>query len=164
MQKQKEGEISFIALLKWVLACELIGILGSTVTIAEIPTWYAGLIRPPFNPPSWVFGPVWTTLYALMGVAAYRISRVKKKRRLVKGALGLFAMQLFLNCIWSFLFFGKHDIPLAFVDIALLWIVLIVLVVKFEKLDTIAGYLMVPYVFWVSFALILNYAFWILNP
>jgi len=163
-RKTKHTEFDIVSFIGWIIFCEVVGILGSTATIPNIPTWYAGLVKPSFTPPNWIFGPVWITLYALMGIAAFRVSRVEKNKRKVKAALGLFIVQLFLNFLWSFVFFGWHAIPASFIIISLLWIFLLLLIVQFEKLDKPAGLLLIPYVLWVSFAAVLNYAIWILNP
>lgn len=163
MKSKPKRKTDLVSLIGWILVCELVGILGSTVTISAIPTWYATLTKPSFAPPNWIFGPVWILLYALMGIAAYRISRLGMKTPAVRGAMALFAGQLFLNFIWSFIFFGARNIPLAFADIAALWVILIITVIVFDRLDKWAAYLMLPYLFWVSFATVLNYSLWILN-
>lgn len=163
MRISKNTDNNLFALIGWILVCEMVGILGSTVTISAIPAWYETLIKPSFAPPNWVFGPVWTLLYALMGIGAYLVSRRGMKKPAVRWALALFVGQLFLNFIWSFIFFGARNIPFAFVDIAALWVVLIFTLVAFERVDKIAALLLVPYLFWVSFAMILNYSLWMLN-
>jgi tryptophan-rich sensory protein len=162
MHPIKKNTINIPVLLAWIILCELAGVVGSVVTIPAIPTWYTLLIKPSFSPPNWIFGPVWTTLYLLMGVAAYRIGRIGTKR--IKTDLVVFVVQLLLNAAWSFIFFGLHNIPAAFAEIAVLWITIILLVVRFERHDKVAALLLVPYLLWVSFAMTLNYNLWLLNP
>ncbi len=142
---------------------ELAGIIGSVFTISAIPNWYAGLVKPALNPPAWVFGPAWTTLYALMGIAAFLIWRMGWERKEVKMALGVFGTQLFLNAIWSIIFFGLQNPGWALVDIVLLWLAIVWTMVVFYKISRPAAYLLVPYLLWVSFASYLNYSIWMLN-
>ncbi len=160
---------NFFKLIIAVGISELAGIIGSFFTISAIPTWYAGLMKPALNPPAWVFGPAWTTLYALMGIAAFLIwssyakaSEGQAKRK-IKLALGVFGIQLFLNAIWSIIFFGLHSPGWALVDIVLLWLAIVWTMVVFYKISRPAAYLLVPYLLWVSFASYLNYSIWMLN-
>ncbi len=155
---------SIIALGGWILLCEAVGLVAGMFTIPQIPVWYATLMKPSFSPPNWVFGPVWTILYALMGIAAYRIWILGIKNPAVRTNIVLFTAQLVFNFLWSFIFFSLHSIPAAFVDISILWILIVFLVVRMEQLDKTAGYLMTPYLLWVSFAMVLNYSLWLLNP
>jgi tryptophan-rich sensory protein len=145
-----------IKLLLAILVCEAIGVLGSFFTITEITTWYAGLNKPFFSPPNWVFGPVWTTLYALMGISIYLIWQVKLKKQIKNNLILLFFLQLFLNFLWSVIFFGAHLPFLAFGEIMLLWITILLLIVKFYRYSRAASFLFIPYLFWVSFASLLN--------
>ena len=154
---------NFIALVIAVGVSELAGIIGSVFTTSAIPNWYRTLEKPLLNPPSWVFGPVWVTLYALMGVAAFLVWRHGWKKGKVKIALGIFGVQLFLNTIWSIIFFGFENPAWALVDIVLLWIAIVWTIVVFYKISKWAAYLLIPYVIWVSFAAYLNYSIWILN-
>ncbi len=142
---------------------ELAGIIGSVFTVSAIPNWYAGLMKPVLNPPSWVFGPTWTTLYALMGVAAFLIWKTGWEKREVRMALGAFGIQLFLNAVWSVIFFGLHSPGWALVDIAALWLAIVWTMIVFYKISKPAAYLLIPYILWVSFASYLNYAIWTLN-
>ncbi len=142
--------------------CLLAGAIGSLFTFSEIPTWYAGLAKPAFAPPNWVFGPVWTVLYVVMGVALYLVWKKAASRRAFYG-LHLFAIQLALNVLWSLLFFGFHSPELAFAGILLLWVAILLTIQQFTKVDKRAAYLLMPYLFWVSFAAVLNYEIWILN-
>jgi len=163
-RKKQSSRIHVPALVGWILLCELAGIVGSLFTISAIPTWFATLTKPVFSPPNWIFGPVWTLLYLLMGVSAYRVWRLGVRKSSVRNAMILFGIQLFLNAIWSIIFFGWHNIPFAFIDIAALWLTIIYLILRFHKLDEPSAYLMMPYLVWVSFATVLNYNFWLLNP
>lgn len=162
---------NFFKLIIAIGVSELAGIIGSFFTISAIPTWYAGLVKPTFNPPAWVFGPAWTTLYALMGIAAFLIWKNGWERKDVRTALGVFGIQLFLNAIWSIIFFGStsltinglNNIGIAFIDIILLWFAIVWTMVVFYKISKPAAWLLVPYLLWVSFASYLNYSIWILN-
>lgn len=140
---------------------EFAGIAGSFFTISEIPTWYSMLNKPVFNPPAWLFGPVWATLYALMGISLWLVwtSNSKEKGK----AIQLFIVQLILNAIWSPIFFGAHSIGGALAIIVLLWAAIVLTIKIFSKISRTAGWLLVPYIVWVSFALYLNLAYWILN-
>jgi tryptophan-rich sensory protein len=152
-----------IKLLGLIVICEGVGFLGTIFTIPAIPTWYAGLQKAAFNPPAWVFGPVWTILYLLMGVSLFLV--LEKKLKQQKGMLILlFSLQLFLNFLWSVVFFGWHQPTLAFLDIALLWITIALLIVDFWKFSKPAASLLVIYLCWVSFASILNLFVVLLNP
>ena len=152
-----------------IVVSELAGIIGSIFTTPSIVSWYAGLVKPALNPPAWVFGPVWTTLYALMGIAAFLIWSSYAKasegqaKRQIKIALGVFGIQLFLNAIWSIIFFGLHSPGWALVDIVFLWLAIVWTMVVFYKISRPAAYLLVPYLLWVSFASYLNYSIWMLN-
>ena len=142
---------------------ELAGIIGSLFTSSAIPNWYSTIEKPALNPPPWVFGPVWTTLYALMGIAAFLVWKRGWEKKEVKLALGMFGIQLFLNAIWSIIFFGMQNPGWALVDILFLWFAIVLTMVLFYKISKPAMYLLIPYILWVSFATYLNYAIWILN-
>lgn len=146
-----------------IAVAELAGIIGSFFTISAIPNWYAGLVKPSLNPPAWIFGPVWTVLYVLMGVAAFLVWKNGWQRKDVRTALGVFGVQLLLNAIWSIIFFGFQSPGWALVDIILLWLAIIWTISIFYKISRPAAHLLLPYLFWVSFALYLNYAIWVLN-
>jgi translocator protein len=136
--------------------------LGSVATSTSVGTWYAELSKPSWNPPSWVFGPVWTTLYVLIAIAGWRVwlQRENPGRR---AALILFFAQLGLNALWSVIFFGLREPGWAVVEILGLWTALVVLLGKFWSLDRLAALLWLPYVLWVSFATVLNATVWWLN-
>ena len=139
-----------------------LGSLGGIFTIAEIPTWYAGLNKPSFNPPNWIFGPMWTTLYVLMGISFYLIWKrpISLERSL---AIRLFIIQFILNFCWSILFFYMHQIGWAFAEIITMWVFILLTIIQFRKLSPTAAALLIPYLLWVSFASILNGSIWQLN-
>ena len=153
-------------LISAVILCQLAGIAGTSFTISAIPTWYATLTKPFFTPPNWLFGPVWTVLYFLMGVSLFLVWRKKvrgKQEKKKQFAFRLFGLQLAANFLWTMLFFGLHSPLLGLIDLVLL-IVLIVLTYRaFYQLSKVAAYLLIPYLLWVSFATILNAALFSLN-
>ncbi len=147
-----------------VVTCLVVGYFSGMVTRSAIITWYPTLVKPSFNPPNWIFAPVWSMLYVMMGVAAGLVwSRMEYEKEVVKNALVLLAIQLALNALWSFLFFGLKNPMLAGLEIIILWLMIFETYVKFAKINKIAGYLMIPYLLWVSFASILNGSIWWLN-
>jgi benzodiazapine receptor len=152
----------FIAPILFILISQSAGLIGSIFTGDAIPNWYATINKPPFNPPGWIFGPVWITLYTMMGIAAYLIWQ-KRDLSLARIALIIFFVHLALNALWSILFFGLQNPGFAFVEIIILWLFILALIVIFYQIDKRAAYLLVPYIFWVSFAGILNYSIWRLN-
>ncbi len=141
----------------------LIGFLGSMLTTPSISTWYAALNKPSFNPPNWVFAPVWTVLFILMGLALFLILKEGRKATYFKAACLSFGAQLFLNLYWSFLFFFAKEPSLAFWGIVSLISMIIVNMYYFFQIKKVAAYLLVPYLLWVIFAASLNYLIWILN-
>ena len=151
-----------IKLMISIVLCVSLGSVGGLVTVNEIPTWYASLNKPSFNPPNWLFGPVWTTLYLLMGISAYLIWKqpVSKERN---KALQFFILQFILNFCWSFIFFGLHATGWAFIEMIALWILILLTILHFSRHSKLAAWLLVPYISWVSFALLLNAAIWRLN-
>ena len=139
-----------------------VGGLSGYITVEGVREWYSTLIKPSFNPPNKLFGPVWTILYILMGISLYRISDlIKSKER--NQALIVFGIQLVLNFLWSILFFKFHLVGFALVDIILLWISILIMILQFRKLDALSGFLQIPYLIWVSFASILNISILYLN-
>ncbi len=146
-----------------IIICEAAGLIGSIFTTPNIPTWYATLQKPSFAPPNWVFGPVWTTLFALMGIAAYLVWRRGTKNKIVKSALFIFGCQLALNIMWSVLFFGLQSPEAAFVEIIILWLAIALSIRAFFKVSKPAAYLLLPYIAWVTFAGFLNYMIAVLN-
>ncbi len=143
-----------------ILLTLVVGAIGGLSTADAIPTWFTTLNKPSFNPPSWVFGPVWTTLYIMMAVAAWRIWLVEGFKR---NWLAPYVVQLLLNLGWSLIFFGARRPDLALIEIVLLWISIVVTLVAFRRIDRVAGWLLAPYLAWVTFATILNGAIWWLN-
>ena len=133
--------------------------IGGLFTASSVSTWYFNLVKPPFNPPNWIFGPVWTILYLLMGISLYLVWVNKYD----KAALTVFGVQLFLNVLWSVLFFGLQKPLFSFVEIIILWISILITIIYFYRINKISAYLLVPYLLWVSFAAILNFAIFILN-
>jgi translocator protein len=159
-------ENRFIEILKLatsIVICQLAGFIGSLFTIPNIPTWYQGLRKPIFTPPNWIFGPVWITLFGLMGISAFVVWRLGLKEQRVKIALIFFSIQLALNTLWSVAFFGLRSPLTGLVEIVLLWIAVFATVKRFFKVATISGILLLPYLFWISFAAILNFFLWTLN-
>lgn len=147
-----------------ILVSESAGIIGALFTVTAIPTWYAALAKPTFIPPSWLFGPVWTLLYFLMGISLYLIlNKRKKKNTFVKEGLIFFAMQLVFNTAWSVIFFGFHSLSLAFIEISLLWGIIIATIVRFFDTDKLAACLLIPYLGWVTYAMALTLSVWFLN-
>jgi tryptophan-rich sensory protein len=139
-------------------------LLGAAFTTSDtLSTWYAGLHKPPFNPPSWVFGPVWTILYCLMAVSALLIWQKGLDNHLVRLALVLFLLQLALNALWTPLFFGLKMPTLALLDIIVLWLAVALTILTFAKISAPAALLLVPYILWVTFAVVLNAAICLLN-
>ena len=154
---------STLKLITAIAVSELAGIVGTVFTVSAIPAWYTTLVKPNLNPPGWIFGPVWTTLYLLMGIAAFLVWNRGWSRRDVKAALGVFLLQLVLNAVWSIIFFGLESPLWALVDIALMWLAIVWTMALFYKISKPAMWLLVPYILWVSFAAYLNYSIWILN-
>jgi len=141
----------------------LVGFVGSLVTTPSVSTWYVALNRPSFTPPSWLFAPAWTVLFILMGIALFVIWTKGRKHENFSVALSIFAAQLVFNFIWSLIFFGFHRPGLAFIEILILWILIAVNIFYFHKINKTAGWLLIPYILWVSFAAVLNYAVFALN-
>ncbi|OHB24989.1 MAG: TspO protein [Parcubacteria group bacterium RIFOXYD2_FULL_52_8] len=140
------------------------GAVGSLFTTPAIQSgWYAELVKPVMNPPAWVFGPVWTLLFVLMGIAAFLVWKKGFERREVKIALVIFDVQLLLNVLWSVIFFGLRNPGGALVEIVFLWLAILATIIVFAKISRPAAWLLVPYILWVSFAVYLNYAIWTLN-
>ncbi len=147
-----------------IVLCLGIGYASGIVTQSSIVTWFPTLNKPSFNPPNWLFAPVWTILYVMMGVSAGLVwSKIEAVPVLVKKALWVFIIQLILNALWSFLFFGLQNPFLALIEILLLWIMIVETIKVFKPIDNLASKLLIPYFLWVSFAMILNGSIWWLN-
>ena len=153
-----------VRLVVSIVVCQLAGGIGAIFTTPAIPTWYASLAKPAFQPPNWLFFPVWTTLYTLMGIAAFLVWRRGLGERRVRVALGVFVIQLVLNTAWSIIFFGLYSLFGAVIAIVFLWIAILINIVTFWRISKAAGALLIPYILWVSFAGILNISVWMLNP
>jgi len=160
MKSNMNNTIKFIIA---IIVPQLAGLIGAIFTTPNIDGWYAGIVKPMLNPPAWVFGPVWTTLFVLMGIAAYLVWRQGLERREVKLALGIFLGQLVLNTFWSIVFFGMQSPGGAFVELIFLWLAILATIVAFAKVSRPAAWLLAPYILWVSFAGYLNFAIWMLN-
>lgn len=152
-----------IKLIISIAICEVIGGVGSIFTIPSIPTWYAKLVKSGINPPSWIFAPVWITLFLLMGIALYIVWEGEKSNKNFKPAIFAFSAQLFLNVLWSFLFFGLRSPLLSLLEIILLWIAILATISNFQKISKTAALLLLPYILWVTFAAILNFFIWRFN-
>lgn len=142
---------------------QLVAATAAYFTVTGRGSWYQSLEKPSWNPPSWVFGPVWTTLYIMMGIALYLVwisdAPLTTKRR----AIIFWGIQLFLNFLWSFLFFGQEQIFIALIEILILWIFILLTIFAVARIGKLSAWLLVPYISWVSFAALLNYAIWELN-
>ena len=141
----------------------LAGFIGSIFTTPQISTWFATLKKPSFSPPNWLFGPVWTALFILMGISLFLVWRKGLNYPSVKIALIIFGAQLLLNILWSFLFFAQRAPLTGFIEIILLWVMILITILVFYPISKTAGLLLIPYILWVSFASILNFSLWRLN-
>lgn len=177
---------NLLKILASIIICELAGVIGAVFTTPEIGGWYASLNKPGFNPPGWIFGPVWTTLFVLMGISLYLVwsERWKIKdeinftnrkpwnslsTKLLSGSwqkaniILIFGLQLVLNVLWSIIFFGLHSPGLAFFELLALWFAIVFTIINFYRVSKLSALLLVPYILWVSFAGVLNYFIWIIN-
>ena len=150
----------WVKLIVSILICQIAGVIGSIFTAPSITSWYADLQKPAFSPPNWVFGPVWITLYTLMGISLYLVWNKKKN---VKIPLTLFFTQLILNSVWSIIFFGLQNPFYALLEIIILWVTILLTIISFYKVSKKASFLLLPYILWVTIATFLNYYIWILN-
>ncbi|MFA5392481.1 MAG: TspO/MBR family protein [Candidatus Paceibacterota bacterium] len=149
-------------LLVSILIALSAGFIGSFFTAPSISSWYAFINKPSFSPPNWLFAPAWILLYILMAIAAFLVWK-KRDNLKTKQALIFYGIQLILNALWSIIFFGMKNPGLAFLEIIILWLFILITLIKFYKINKVAGLLFVPYFLWVSFASILNFAVWMLN-
>lgn len=152
-----------IKLVSSILICQLAGIIGSFFTVSSISGWYIDLNKPLLNPPNWVFGPVWITLYFLMGIALFLVWNKELDKPFNRNAFILFIIQLVFNSLWSIVFFGMHQLLISVFVIIILWLLIFINIVQFGKISEAAAYLLLPYILWVSFASYLNIAIYILN-
>ena len=158
LSKQKQ----ILGLFGWLVMCFAASVVGAVASI-HAKSFYSQLIQPNWAPPSGIFGPVWTVLYTLMGIAAWLVWRSGRFRSNRK-ALTLFLLQLAFNALWSWLFFAWHLGALALADTVMLWILILATLIFFWRVRPLAGGLLIPYLLWVSFASVLNYSLWQLNP
>lgn len=156
-------KIKILPLIVSLSVCFSATIIGSFFTFEAIPTWYAGLNKPFLNPPNWVFGPVWTTLYFMMGISLYLVWQKKLNKKIKQTSLLLFFSQLVLNALWSIVFFGFQSPLIAFLVIIALWLLIYLTIKSFIVISKPAGYLLIPYLLWVTFASLLNLSIVILN-
>ena len=154
----------YLKIIYCVAICLAVGYLSSNVTQSSIKTWYPTIEKPIFNPPNWVFAPVWTMLFIMMGIAAGMVwNKLETNKELVKKGLLFFTVQLLLNALWSYLFFGLNNILLALIEIVLLWLIIYETYHIFKQIDKRASYLLIPYLAWVGFATILTGTIYWLN-
>jgi len=156
-------KVKIIPLFQSLGVCLLAGFVGSLFTFESIPTWYATLNKPFFNPPNWIFGPVWTLLYIMMGVSLYLVWTANTKKAEKQQGMKNFIIQLALNAIWSIVFFGMHSPFLALLVIVVLWIMIFQTIKYFRQISKTAAWLLIPYLAWVSFASLLNLSIMLLN-
>ncbi len=161
MEAKRKSNI--IKLIVSIIIPQIIGGIGALMTEPSIGSWYAGLTKPSFNPPNWIFGPVWTALFLMMGIALFLVWKNGLSGKEAKTAVAVFGIQLFLNLAWSFLFFFLHMPLAAFIEIIILWAAIAATLALFMRISRAAGLLLVPYLLWVSFAAVLNFFLWRLN-
>lgn len=163
MKKKNKNGTSFWAealkLLGYVLLCMLAGIIGALFTTTGEGSWYSNVVKPSFNPPNWIFGPVWTTLYIMMGISLYLALKNDADRK----AKVFFGIQLALNTLWTLIFFGLEMPLFAFIEIVILWIFILLTMMSFYRFSKTAAYLLAPYILWVTFASLLTLSIYVLN-
>ncbi len=159
----RNSMIDPLKLVLSIIICQLAGFIGSLFTTPAIPMWYAILNKPSFTPPNSIFAPVWTTLFFLMGISLFLIWRMQEPKRYIRIAIIFFFIQLALNILWSFLFFGLKSPFAGLIEIIILWIAIFLTIVSFYGISKAAALLLVPYILWVSFAIVLNFYLWRLN-
>lgn len=156
-------KINWVQMILFIILCEIVGASGAVFTTSNIPTWYADLHKASINPPNWVFGPAWTVLFALMGIATYLVWREGIKKKEVKEALTVFGVQFVFNILWSLVFFGQRN-PLGGLFVIIpLWFLIATNIYCYRKVNKTAGLILLPYLLWVSFASYLNLMVFLLN-
>jgi tryptophan-rich sensory protein len=155
--------MNLIRLVGCIVVCEGAGMLGSIFTAQSVRTWYVGLTKPSFSPPNWLFAPVWIVLYAMMGIALYIVWEKRTSQEIPASVLIVFFLQLLLNVLWSFVFFGLRSPLWGFVEIAVLWAAILLTMILFWRISRTAGALLMPYLAWVTFASVLTFSIWKLN-
>ena len=161
MESLKKSEN--LKLVVSILIPLIAGFIGSIATISSIPTWYFTLAKPAWAPPNWIFGPIWTALFILMGIALFLVWREGIGRRDVKIAVSIFGVQLVLNVLWSVIFFGLHSILGGLIEIVFLWTSIIITIITFYRVSKAGGMLLLPYIIWVTIASYLTYTVYLLN-
>ena len=147
-----------------IIVCQAAGVIGSFFTRSSVDSWYSTINKPAFTPPGWLFAPVWITLYLMMGISLYLVwQKSAEAKQFSRKAMLFFAIQLLLNTLWSILFFGLHSPLLGSIEIALLWLFILLTMIEFRKIAKTAFWLLVPYFLWVSFASVLTFSIWKLN-
>lgn len=146
-----------------ILIPVLVGVISGFFTQSGVDGWYAVANKPSFNPPNWIFAPVWTTLYILMGIALFLVWKSNAEKNIKQAAIILFSVQLTLNFFWSIIFFKLQQPGWAFAEIIMMWLMILFTIIWFGKINSAAAWLLVPYISWVSFASVLNYYIWQLN-
>jgi tryptophan-rich sensory protein len=160
---------SWIKLIASILVSQFAGFIGSIFTFSAITGWYQYINKPFFSPPNWIFGPVWTTLYTLMGISLYlnwiKLSNKKfaKQKAYIQNSIIIFLVHLVVNSVWSIIFFSFKDLLGALVVVVILWSMILWMIIRFRKTDLWASYLLIPYLAWVSFASLLNFTLWLIN-
>ncbi|HEX2948946.1 MAG TPA: TspO/MBR family protein [Armatimonadota bacterium] len=151
-----------LVLILFLLICYAVAGIGSLFTTSTMGQsgWYATLPKPSWNPPNWVFGPVWTVLYTLIAIAGWLVWKTRGSVRAAAMPLALFTIQIILNGAWTIIFFGQHMPGIAFLDIVILWVFILLTMVVFWRIRPLAGWLFLPYLLWVTYASTLNYAIW----
>ena len=143
---------------------QIVGGISGFFTVSNVTSWYkTEVIKPSWNPPAWVFGPVWTSLYLMMGISLFIVWKSNAPIKQKSGAIWFWSLQMLFNFLWSLIFFGQHQIGWALVDISTLWGFILLTIFAFARINKTAAWLLVPYISWVTFASILNYTIWILN-
>lgn len=153
---------NLLKIIGLIFICFLPGIIGGFFTFNNLYPWFSLLTKPSFNPPNWIFSPVWTILYTLMGISLFLILKAESSKNKIKGVV-FFAIQLVLNGLWSIVFFGLHQILLAFAVIITLLVFIILSIIEFYKVSKSAAYVLIPYLIWVSFASVLNFSLYLIN-
>jgi tryptophan-rich sensory protein len=153
-----------VKLIISILLPLIVGFTSGFFTASNVGGWYQTIAKPSWNPPSWVFGPMWTTLYIMMGIALFLVWRSNADEAVKRTALWIFGAQLVFNFFWSFIFFYLHQPGWAFAEIIAMWVLILLTIFAFAEVNITAAWLLVPYISWVSFAGILNYTIWRINP
>ncbi|MFB9845174.1 TspO/MBR family protein [Mucilaginibacter ginsenosidivorans] len=163
METTHQKKIQYLPLAISIIITLFIGFAASFFTRPEISGWFVTLKKPSFNPPNWVFAPVWTTLYILIGISAYLVWKRRDDSGIFKVTAAVYVIQLILNFSWSLVFFRMHELLGALIVIKLLWLMILATIIYFGKFSKVASWLLVPYLLWVSFATVLNFSIYLLN-